>query len=148
MNIHWKLWGFREKKIKAAACQEVNSIDNEGVAVHVIESNYGKSGDDNVLKSMNRKYKVKDFLKIVNKFKQGIPDLFLSTDIIVGFPGETEKDFSQSVDLIKQIKLDMLNLSRFWNRKGTEAEKMKHLSVEVIKQRTKRLMDIYKQVKP
>jgi MiaB-like tRNA modifying enzyme len=107
-----------------------------------------QSGSDTVLKKMRRKYKIKDFLKIIETFRAAIPDLFLSTDIIVGFPGESEQDFSQSIELIEKIKPNMLNLSRFWSMKGTEAEKMIQLSVEVIKQRTKKLMDIYKQVKP
>ena len=107
-----------------------------------------QSGSDNILKAMNRKYQVKDFLKMIEKFRAAIQDLFLSTDIIVGFPGETEQDFARSVYLIKKIKPNMLNLSRYWSMKGTEAEKMTQLPVDVIKQRTKRLMDIYKQVKP
>jgi MiaB-like tRNA modifying enzyme len=106
-----------------------------------------QSGSDNILKKMNRKYSVKDFLKIVKKFRKEIKDLVLSTDIIVAYPGETEEDFEKTVDIIKQIKPQRLNLSRFWSMKGTEAEKMKQIPTEIAKKRTTKLMSIYKKIK-
>jgi len=80
-----------------------------------------QSGSNKVLKLMNRKYKIEDFKEIISKFKEEIPQLTISTDIICGFPGESEKDFSESVDLIKWLKPDVLNISKFWKRKGTLA---------------------------
>ena len=106
-----------------------------------------QSGSNNILKSMNRRYSIKDFLFIVNKFKKEIPDLFLSTDIIVGFPEETEEDFQETLNIIKKIKPQQVNVSRFWSLKGTEAEKMKQLDVKIVKQRTKTLMNLIKEYK-
>jgi len=98
-----------------------------------------QSGSNRILRLMNRKYSVEDFLFIVKKFKEEIPDLFLSTDIIVGFPGEEEKDFQASLNIIKEIKPQQLNISKFWTRKGTEAEKMKQIDKSIIKERVKKI---------
>ena len=106
-----------------------------------------QSGSNKILKLMRRKYTIEDFLEIVKNFRKEIPDLFLSTDIIVGFPGETEEDFLASLDAIKKIKPQQLNISRFWVRKGTEAEKMEQLPPEIVKNRIKRLTNLYKKIK-
>jgi MiaB/RimO family radical SAM methylthiotransferase len=105
-----------------------------------------QSGSNRILKKMNRFYTVKQFKKIILKFKKEFPKLTLSTDIIVGFPGETEKDFNMTIDLIKKIKPDIVNISKFSPRPGTEAEKMKQLSVEVINKRSKKLKKIINQI--
>jgi len=99
-----------------------------------------QSGSNKILKKMNRKYKVSDFIKIVEKFRTEIPDLVFWTDIIVGFPGETDEDFKKTLEIIKKIKPNFINISRFWRRKGTEAAKLKQLPVEVVKNRVKRLI--------
>jgi len=83
-----------------------------------------QSGNDEILEKMGRNYTIEDFKEIVYMFRSKIPDLSLSTDIICGFPGETEDQFSDSLHLIDEIKPDVLNISRFWPRPGTEAEKM------------------------
>ena len=80
-----------------------------------------QSGSNSVLKSMNRTYNASDFEKIVKSFRKEIHNVVISTDIIVGFPGETEKDFKESYDLIKKTKPDILNITRYWPRKGTKA---------------------------
>ncbi|MGQ9680273.1 MAG: tRNA (N(6)-L-threonylcarbamoyladenosine(37)-C(2))-methylthiotransferase [Candidatus Bathyarchaeia archaeon] len=83
-----------------------------------------QSGNDEILEKMRRDYTVDDFREIVYRFRSEIPDLSLSTDIICGFPGETEAQFQDSLRLIDEVKPDVLNISRFWPRPGTEAEKM------------------------
>jgi MiaB/RimO family radical SAM methylthiotransferase len=83
-----------------------------------------QSGNDKVLKRMGRRYTVSDFRGLVAKFREAIPDLSLSTDIICGFPGETEEQFTDSVKLVKEIGPDTLNISRFWPRPGTEAAEL------------------------
>ncbi len=85
-----------------------------------------QSGNNEILKKMKRPYKANDFKKIIKKLRKEIPEITISTDIICGFPGETEKQFNDSVNLIKETKLDVLNISRFWPRPGTEAEKMEN----------------------
>lgn len=106
-----------------------------------------QSGSNRILKLMNRKYKVEDFLKIIKEFRKEIPELFLSTDIIAGFPGEEEEDFNKSLELIKEIKPNQLNISKYWLRKGTEAEKMKQIDKKIAKDRVKILADLFEKIK-
>lgn len=82
-----------------------------------------QSGNNAVLKSMNRPYEAEDFKQIIKRFREEIPDITIATDIIVGFPGETEEQFRDSLLLIDQVKPDVLNISRFAARPGTPAEK-------------------------
>jgi len=98
-----------------------------------------QSGSDKVLKEMNRNYKVKNFKKIVNKFRKEIPKINISTDIIIGYPTETEEDFQKTLKLIGEIKPEVLNISKFSSRKGTKASKLKPLKSEIIKERMLRL---------
>ena len=85
-----------------------------------------QSGNDGILKAMKRLYTINEFKKIIKKLRKEIPEITISTDIICGFPGETEEQFDDSVNLIKETKPDVLNISRFWPRPGTEATLMKN----------------------
>ncbi len=82
-----------------------------------------QSGNDKILKSMNRPYEIEDFKHIIRRFREEIPEITIATDIIVGFPGETEEQFRDSMLLVDQVKPDILNISRFVARPGTRAEK-------------------------
>jgi len=73
---------------------------------------------------MNRKYKVSDYKKLIKKIKQEQPNMTISTDIIVGFPGETKKQFMDSIKLIKELKPNVLNISRYSARPKTLAALM------------------------
>ena len=106
-----------------------------------------QSGSDKILKKMNRKYKVKDFLKIIDKFRTEIPCLFLSTDIIAGFPSETEADFNKTLKIIKKIKPGQINVSRFWALKPTPASLLPQITPDVMKNRTRALMNLIKEYK-
>jgi len=83
-----------------------------------------QSGDVDVLAAMRRDYGVADFRAIVAGFRAGFPDLTLSTDIIVGFPGETESQFERSMDLVREVRPDVVNVTRFSARHGTPAATM------------------------
>ncbi|HUT22143.1 MAG TPA: tRNA (N6-isopentenyl adenosine(37)-C2)-methylthiotransferase MiaB [Candidatus Bipolaricaulota bacterium] len=83
-----------------------------------------QSGSNEILKSMNRKYTVEDYLKIIEKVRQVKPDIALATDIIVGFSGETQKDFQDTIDLYDKVKFDIAYLARFSPRPGTAAAKL------------------------
>lgn len=96
---------------------------------------------------MNRKYKVEDWIKIVNKFRKEIPDLILSTDIIVGSPEETEQDFQETINLVEKIHPEKLNVSKFWVRKNTEAEKMNQIDKKIAKSRVKKLLELTENIK-
>ena len=106
-----------------------------------------QSGNDEILELMNRKYKVKDFKKIVNEFRKQIPEITISTDIICGFPSETEQQFTDSLSLIKEIKPDVLNISRFGARPGTLAEKMpKQVHGSTTKERSTKLTNLFNKI--
>ncbi|MFO8015904.1 MAG: radical SAM protein, partial [Candidatus Woesearchaeota archaeon] len=98
-----------------------------------------QSGNNKVLKSMNRRYTAEDFRRIIRRFREEIPDMTVSTDIICGFPGETEEQFNDSVELIKEIRPDVLNISRFWPRPGTPAESMEQFPTRITKERSQKL---------
>jgi len=102
-----------------------------------------QSGDDAVLESMNRRYKVEDFRKIVSEFRKEIRDVTISTDIIAGFPTEDESAFKRSLELLKEIRPDIVNISRFWPRPNTEAEKMKILPGCVTNDRSRKLAKLF-----
>ncbi len=78
-----------------------------------------QSGSDTVLKRMGREYTVADFEEIVTRFKNRYPEITLATDMIVGFPGETDEDFSQSLDLIDRIRPNKVNITRYSPRPFT-----------------------------
>ncbi|MGB2762736.1 MAG: MiaB/RimO family radical SAM methylthiotransferase, partial [Minisyncoccales bacterium] len=84
-----------------------------------------QSGDNEILKKMNRPYTVRDYKNLVKKIREKIPNVTLSTDIIVGFPGETKKQFKNTIKLFKEIKFDMVYISQYSPRSGTIAYKMK-----------------------
>lgn len=102
-----------------------------------------QSANDRVLSIMNRHYSIDNFIDIIESFKVAVPDITLSTDIIVGFPTETDKEFNDSVSLVKQMNFNVLNLSRFWLRKGTFAENMIQLPGGIIKERLIKIKDVF-----
>ena len=102
-----------------------------------------QSGNDDILSIMNRKYSVDDFLKILKRFRDKFYDITLSTDIIVGFPTETEEQFQNTIDLIKNVKPDITNITRFSARPFTKAKDMKgRVRTDIVKKRSKKLTDI------
>jgi MiaB-like tRNA modifying enzyme len=106
-----------------------------------------QSGDDGMLKKMRRNYSVEEFKEIISRFRKAIPKLTVSTDIIVGFPGETEENFSKSLQLIKELKPEVLNISRFIPRPGTEACYMKDkLDGGLVKDRSRVMTDIFQNI--
>jgi len=98
-----------------------------------------QSGSDRILQTMKRGYTVVKFEKIVERLKKEIPNLFLSTDVIVGFPGESDEDFQATVALMKKIKPGKVNVSKFGARAGTKAAKMKQIPTKTINERSKNL---------
>ena len=92
-----------------------------------------QSGSTNVLKSMNRKYTKEQYLDLVDKMKRKIPNLSLTTDIIVGFPGETEEDFEDTLDVVKKVGFEQVFMFIYSRRRGTVADEMKNQIPEDIK---------------
>ena len=89
-----------------------------------------QSGSDRILKMMNRHYNTEHYLSIVDEVKNKIPDVTLTTDIIVGFPGETDEDFLKTVELLKTVRYDSIFSFIYSKRTGTPAEKMADVMTE------------------
>ena len=84
-----------------------------------------QSGDDDILQAMNRRYTAEHFISLIEKIRQAKPGIAISTDVIVGFPGETKKQFQNTAKLFKKLKFDMAYISQYSPRPGTVAWKMK-----------------------
>ncbi|MEM2918376.1 MAG: tRNA (N(6)-L-threonylcarbamoyladenosine(37)-C(2))-methylthiotransferase [Candidatus Altiarchaeota archaeon] len=105
-----------------------------------------QSGDDEILEKMQRNYTVEDFKKILYKLREEIPEITISTDIIVGFPTESEEQFQNTLKLIEEIKPDVLNISRFWPRPKTMAAKMTQLPGRETKRRSRIATELFKKI--
>jgi len=100
-----------------------------------------QAGSTRVLKMMNRKYTKEDYINLVSKVKENIPDITLTTDIIVGFPGETEEDFKDTLDILEKVRFDNAYTFLYSKRTGTPAAKMEdQVPEEVKKDRFQRLL--------
>ena len=102
-----------------------------------------QSGSDEMLKKMNRHYDIKRYNALVDEIKEKMPDAELTTDIIVGFPGETEEDFEKTLDVMKRTEYLQIFGFIYSKRKGTPAEKMiEQVDEKDAQQRLKRLLDV------
>ncbi len=102
-----------------------------------------QSGSNRILKLMNRKYTKEEYLEKIYKIREYIPDIAITTDIIVGFPGETEEDFEETLDLVKSAKFDSAFTFLYSIREGTNAAKMSNQIPDEIKHdRFQRLLDV------
>ena len=105
-----------------------------------------QSGSDDVLESMNRGYTVEDFKKIVSRFREAFPWLHLWTDVIVGFPGETEADFGATLELLKEIQPDFVNISKYGTRDHATSSKMKQVPTDAKKERSGIATELVKEI--
>lgn len=96
-----------------------------------------QSGSDHVLELMGRGYTRDQFLAIIEAFRERYPDIRISTDILVGFPGETEGDFMATVDLLRRVRPTKVNVTRFSPRPGTDAAELSSLPGGVVKERSR-----------
>ncbi|TRO57574.1 tRNA (N(6)-L-threonylcarbamoyladenosine(37)-C(2))-methylthiotransferase [Candidatus Bathyarchaeota archaeon] len=96
-----------------------------------------QSGSNRILKLMKRKNTIDDFLSIVSIFRSHFPTISIATDIIVGFPTETQEDFEETLNLIKLVRPDVINISKYTPRPGTAASKMKQLDSRIIASRSR-----------
>ena len=99
-----------------------------------------QSGSDNILKKMNRRYSIKEYKKLFYELKEKIPGVSITTDIIVGFPNETEEDFQKTIDIYNELKYDLAYTFIYSPREGTPASTMKdNVPKEVKEERLQRL---------
>lgn len=106
-----------------------------------------QSGSDRILKIMNRHYDRAHYLDIVEKLRNAVPDIALTTDIIVGFPGETDEDFEATLDVLRKVRYDMIYSFIYSPRSGTPAAEMDNqIPPDVKSQRMQRLLDLQNQI--
>eukprot|EP00936_MAST-01D_sp_MAST-1D-sp1_P001098 g1098.t1 len=98
-----------------------------------------QSGSDTVLKRMNREYTVADFERVCDFLLVHVPGLTISTDIICGFPGETDADWKDTMRLVRKYRFHILNISQFYARAGTAAARMKRVDTKVVKARSREI---------
>ena len=101
-----------------------------------------QSGSDAVLERMNRSYSAEEFFSITEKLRSAYPEISISTDMISGFPGETDEDHRKSLELIKRLKADTVNITRFSPRPGTEAALMETVHGRISKDRSAELTEM------
>jgi len=105
-----------------------------------------QSGSNKVLKDMNRGHSIEEFLEVVDLFKKEIPEITIATDIIVGYPTETDEDFEKTMNLLKALEPDIVNMSRFFPRPKTIAEKLKQLPIEIVNERSRKIHELAREI--
>lgn len=106
-----------------------------------------QSGSDGILEQMNRRYTSAHYLQLVDKLRQAMPDIGLSTDIIVGFPGEAEEDFEKTMQLVRSVRYDSAFTFIYSRREGTKAAAMENqVKEEIKKQRIYRLIELQESI--
>lgn len=101
-----------------------------------------QSGDDNTLKKMNRKYTTAEYMQAVEKIRSYFPNSTISTDIIVGFPTETEEEFNNSLDFVKKCNFAFMHIFPYSKRDGTVAEKWGILNGSIVKNRVAKMTEL------
>lgn len=137
--------GLKRVRISSIEITELNDevievIKNSNIIVNHIHIPL-QGGNNKILKSMNRKYTTEEYLEFINKLRTNIDDLAVTTDIIVGFPGETDQDFLDCVAFIKKVNFQELHVFPFSRRSGTVADKMENqVNGNVKKERVHQLL--------
>ena len=127
-------WDFTDKMIEV-----IGKYDNIMPSIHLPV----QSGSNRVLKLMGRRYTKESYLELFNKIKNTVPGVTVSTDIIVGFPGETEEDFLETLDLVNTCKYDNAFTFIFSARKGTPADRLKdNTTLKEKEERLQRLNEV------
>jgi threonylcarbamoyladenosine tRNA methylthiotransferase CDKAL1 len=126
---------------------KIMNMDNVFSFLHVpvqAGSNKVLTGDS----GMNREYTVEDFEKVCDVLLQKVPDMTIATDIICGFPNETEEDFDETMALMEKYRFHICNISQFYPRPGTPAAKMKRIDTKIVKNRSRRFSELFNSFKP
>ena len=104
-----------------------------------------QSGSTRILKKMNRRYTKESYLELTEKIKKAVPDISLTTDIFVGFPGETEEDFEETLDVVSKCGYDTAFTFLYSRRSGAPAAEMEQIPQDVAKERFNRLLALVQQ---
>ena len=146
-----KIEGLKRLRISSVEITELNDkvldiIKNSDVLVDHMHIPL-QSGCDRILKLMNRKYDTSYFVKKIEKIRSIRPNISITTDVIVGFPGETDEDFLETIDTIRRVNFSKLHVFPYSDRDGTVASKMKNKVNGLIKkERTKALINLSKEL--
>lgn len=122
----------------------MNSFEDEKIYkfIHVPV----QSGDNDVLKDMRRDHSVEDFVEVVRSFRRKFKDVMVSTDVIVGFPTESEESFWKTYDLIRDVKPDIVNITRFSKRPFTQAYRLREIHGWIVKERSRKLTSLAREI--
>jgi threonylcarbamoyladenosine tRNA methylthiotransferase CDKAL1 len=104
-----------------------------------------QSGSERILRKMKRGHTVENYRNIVKSFRKAFPEITIATDVIIGFPSETNEDFLKTIDLLKETEPDIVNSSKYSSRSGTEACKLKQVDSYIVKQRSEQLHKLIKE---
>ncbi|CAH0480341.1 unnamed protein product [Peronospora belbahrii] len=107
-----------------------------------------QSGSDDVLLAMNREYTAGEFRRVADEMLAKVPNLTLATDIICGFPTETEEHFDETMELVEKYRFHIMNISQFYPRPGTPAAKMKRVPTQIVKNRSRKLTKLFETFDP
>lgn len=105
-----------------------------------------QSGSDRILRRMRRGHRASTFIDVARRFRRELKHCTIATDMIVGFPGESEEDFNASIDLLLEVEPDVVNVSKYSARPNTEASRMEQLSREVVNERSRVMHSIVSKV--
>lgn len=105
-----------------------------------------QSGSDRILQSMGRRYSAEDFLQVARAFRAAFPDITIITDVIVGFPGESEEDCEETMNLMKALQPDKVNVNRFSARPGTAAARLYDMPDRIKKDRSRELTRLWLEI--
>ncbi len=106
-----------------------------------------QSGSNRVLESMNRNYSVEDFTRMILKLRDEIPRISVETDVIVGYPTESSEDFEKTLEAVRTVNPDFLNISKFYARPGTPASRLPQLPTKIVAERSRILSKLALEVK-
>lgn len=142
-----KIEGLKRLRISSIEITELNEkvlnvLKNSNILVDHMHIPL-QSGSNEILKLMNRKYDKEYFINKINEIRKIRPNISITTDLIVGFPGETEELFNETLETINKIKFAKIHVFPFSLRKGTKAEELpNHLSEEIKKQRVRKILEV------
>ena len=143
LNVRIRLGSLEENIIDSKFLTALSNLKDFAPHFHLSL----QSGSNNTLKKMNRKYKAEDFINGVNLIREFFPDAGITTDIIVGFPTETEEDFYETIEFVKKVRFSDIHCFPYSPREGTVSYKMKDLPSSVKKDRLNKLIAIKEQLK-
>lgn len=102
-----------------------------------------QSASNKVLENMKRKYTREEFCRVVDFLRSNVPGITIATDVICGFPEETDDDFKETVDLVEKYRFPALHISQFYPRRGTPAARMKRIPTHIVKERSREISKLF-----